>query len=61
MNTIDEMAVALRFAKAYLQNTPHGEIVKRRVERAIAAYDREQRTYKRQANASINFTNRLMR
>lgn len=60
MNTIDEMAVALRFAKAYLQDTPHGKIIKRRVERAIAAYDRERQTYKYQRGVSINFTNRLM-
>jgi hypothetical protein len=58
---MDEMAIALRLAAAWLPATPHGEIVKRRVNRAIAAYECKTPTVFVCDRPKNRFANRLMR
>jgi hypothetical protein len=60
MSTIDDMAIALRFAKSMMPSTPHGEIIKRRIAYAIAAYEREKPRLNKSIKSDACFKNRLM-
>lgn len=60
MAYVDDMAIALRLAKAWMPKTPHGEIVVKRIGLAIAAYEREHpQPAAEQARIPV-FRNRLM-
>lgn len=55
---IDDMAIALRLAIAWIPNTPHGEIVKKRIGIALATYEIQHPIPK--VKTAATFRNRLM-
>ena len=60
MTYIEDMAAALHLAKAWVPNTAHGEIVRKRIVLAIAGYERQHPRVKKQ-QVQPAFVNRLMR
>jgi hypothetical protein len=56
MSYLEEMAIALRMARSWMPDTPHGEIVKKRINRAIERYE-----LRHPGPEQHTFRNRLMR